>query len=118
LQESLLQSHARTTPAKADPAGGGPIVLLPAAAKEWAGRFKLRARGGFLVTVEFQPGRRVERLRVESERGRTLTLANPFQRCTVFKDGKGVLATEDPLIHLPTAKGDGFDVREGIDRRQ
>ena len=106
LQETLLQSHVLTTAAKTELTSGGPIVLLPAVRKDWAGRFKLRARGGFLVTVEFQPGRRVERVVIESERGQTLTLANPFQDCRVLKGGKELLATKEAVIRLPTKKGD------------
>jgi len=106
LQETLLQSHVLTAPGKTDPLTGGPIVLLPAVPKDWAGRFKLRARGGFLVTVEFQPGRRVERVVVESERGQTLTLANPFPKGCVFKGGKQLLSTKDSVIRLPTQKGE------------
>jgi hypothetical protein len=109
LQETLLQSHVLTTAAKNELTGGGPVVLLPAVRKDWAGRFKLRARGGFLVTAEFQPGRRVERIVVESERGQTLTLVNPFQDCRVLKGGQELLSTKDTVIRLPTKKGDVFE---------
>ena len=89
-------------------------MLLPAVRKDWAGRFKLRARGGFLVTAEFQPGRRVERVLIESERGQTLALVNPFQHCRVLKGGKELLATKDAVIRLPTQKG---DVLEFVERQ-
>ena len=112
LQEMLLQSHSLTAPGKTDPTSGGPIVLLPAVPKDWAGRFKLRARGGFLVTVEFQPGRRVERVLIESERGQTLALANPFQQCRVLNGGKELLSTKDATIRLPTQKGDVLEFVE------
>jgi hypothetical protein len=52
IQEMLLQSHDS---AEAEQLlDGGPIRLLPATRKDWSGRFKLRARGGFIVTCEFQ----------------------------------------------------------------
>jgi hypothetical protein len=77
----------------------------------WAGRFKLRARGGFLVTAEFQPGGRVERLIVESERGQTLALTNPFQQCRVLQGDRELLSTQDAVIRLPTQKGDVLEFR-------
>jgi len=106
LQETLLQSHVLTTAAKTELTSGGPIVVLPAVRKDWAGRFKLRAQGGFLVTAEFQPGRRVERVVIESERGQTLTLANPFPKGCVVKGGKQLLSIKDTVIRLPTQKGE------------
>lgn len=53
LQEMLLQSHA------------GKVELLPAVPEKWSGRFRLRARDGFLYDVEFAPGRKVQSRRRE-----------------------------------------------------
>jgi hypothetical protein len=106
LQETLLQSHHLSTPEKTDPLGGGPIVLLPAARKEWSGRFRLRARGGFLVTAEFGTGRRVTHATVECERGGRLRLANPFGECSVKRAGKAVRSASEPLIALDTRAGE------------
>jgi hypothetical protein len=110
LQEALLQSHVLSTPAKTDPQAGGPLVLLPAVRRDWAGRFRLRARGGFLVTAVFQPNRVIVRLTIESERGGALTFANPFPRCRVAGAGQGVLTSAERLVALPTQAGGTYDV--------
>lgn len=67
IQEMLLQSHT------------GVIRVFPAMPKKWrnASFTNLRAMGAFLVSSEFAEGR-VSSLRVESEKGGTLTLYNPF----------------------------------------
>lgn len=106
LQETLLQSHQLTTPEKTDPLGGGPIVLVPAARKEWSGRFKLRARGGFLVTAEFAPGRKTTHATIVCERGGPLRLANLFGECRVTRTGEAGLSTTKTLIVLDTRVGE------------
>jgi hypothetical protein len=106
IQETLLQSHRLTTPDKSDPPGGGDIVLLPAADREWSGRFRLRARGGFLVTADFAAGRSVTRATIECPRGGPLRLANPFGECRVSRSGKTPLTTHDPEINLTTDAGE------------
>ena len=106
LQETLLQSHVPTTAAKTDIFGGGVITLMPAVRKDWAGRFKLLARGGFRVGVEFQRKRTLVKAVVESERGGTLRLANPCGACRVTKDGKTVLTSKDAVIEVATQAGD------------
>ncbi|OGV82980.1 MAG: hypothetical protein A3K19_32645 [Lentisphaerae bacterium RIFOXYB12_FULL_65_16] len=106
LQETLLQSHCRTTAEKTDLLTGGPIVLVPAVPNDWAGRFRLRARGGFVVSVQFQRNRRPVEVRIESERGQTLEFANPFAECQVTKDGKTLTTSKDAMVSAPTAAGD------------
>lgn len=106
LQEALLQSHFAVTPEKTDPFGGGPVVLLPAVRKDWYGRFRLRARGGFLLSVSFQKNRRVEKVKIESERGNALALANPFGECRVLRDGKEVLSSRDRTLKIETKAGE------------
>jgi hypothetical protein len=106
LQEALLQSHALTTPERTDPLGGGPIVILPAVRSDWAGRFRLRARGGFLVSVEFQAKRTPTRIRIESERGQMLRLENPFVECRVTRGGKQVFVSREAVLAVPTKSGD------------
>lgn len=83
-----------------------PLVLLPAVPNDWAGRFRLRARGGFLVSVVFQRNRRPVEVRIESERGQTLTLANPFAECQVARNGKPVLTSQDAMLSMRTSPGD------------
>jgi hypothetical protein len=106
LQETLLQSHHLTTPEKTDPLGGGPIVLVPAVRQEWLGKFKLRARGGFIVTADFESGRKLTRGTIKCERGGPLRLANPFGECRVTRAGKPALSTTDPLIVMETRAGE------------
>ena len=106
LQEALLQSHQLTTAENTDPLAGGPIVLVPAVRKEWSGQFKLRARGGFLVTAQFEPGRKVTHAAVECPRGGRLTLANSFGQCRVSRAGKILLLSRDPVIGLDTQTGE------------
>jgi hypothetical protein len=106
LQETLLQSHALTAPERTDPLSGGPIVILPAVRNDWAGRFRLRARGGFLVRVEFQANRTPQRISIESERGQTLRLENPFVECRVTRGGKQVAVSKDAVLSVPTKPGD------------
>ena len=108
VQEALLQSHQLTTPEKTDLLGGGPIVLVPAVRNDWSGKFKLRARGGFNVTVEFEPGKKVTRATVECERGGKLRLANPFGVCDVIRAGK-TAKNADPMIILQTQPGEYID---------
>ncbi len=111
LQETLLQSHRLTTPAPEDPFSGGPIRLLPAVRPDWAGRFKLRARGGFLVYVEFQPGRRLTRLRIFSERGQTLKLENPFQECQIWRGGKCIASSKEAVVTIATKPQETLEFR-------
>ncbi len=106
LQESLLQSHVRTSPERTDPLSGGPICILPAVRDDWAGRFRLRARGGFLVNVEFQARRKPTVIRIESERGQTLRLENPFVECRVLRDGEQVAVSTHPVVIVPTRPGE------------
>jgi hypothetical protein len=106
LQEALLQSHVPSTAAACDLLGGGVITLLPAVRKDWSGRYKLRARGGFAVGVEFQRKRTPVRAVIESERGGLLRLANPFNACTIVKGGKNILTSKDAVIELMTRAGD------------
>ena len=106
LQEALLQSHALTTPERADPLGGGPICILPAVSSDWAGRFRLRARGGLLVSVEFQAKCAPTRICIESERGQMLRLENPFAECRVTRGGRQVAISRAAVLAVPTKPGD------------
>jgi hypothetical protein len=67
LQEMLLQSHEEA------------IRVLPATPKTWSGLFRLRARGGFLVSAGFSEGvpKFVE---IENLEGRRLAIYHPWAR--------------------------------------
>lgn len=109
LQESLLQCHTLTTALKTDLLGGGPIVIAPAVRENWAGRFRLRARGGFIVTAVFQQNRQIQALTIDAERGGRLTVHNPFGTCRVVQAGKELLVTQDPLVSLATEAGGRYE---------
>ena len=74
VQELLLQSHAE----EPDPSfyTGGPVRLIPCVPESWSGAFKLRARGGFVITASFRKGRLLE-AEVLSERGGEFTWIDP-----------------------------------------
>ena len=103
IQEMLLQSHDLATEEK--PLEGGPIRLIPAIRKNWSGHFKLRARGGFLVTCRFENGA-VTRAEILSERGRTLQVINPFAEARITVNGKELPPSKDRLLSLPTKPGE------------
>jgi hypothetical protein len=65
LQEMLLQSHE------------GAIRILPATPKTWCGLFRLRARGGFLVSTYFSAGVPAF-VEIESLTGRSLAIHHPW----------------------------------------
>jgi hypothetical protein len=109
LQETLLQSHTLVTPERLDPAAGGPIRVLPVVREDWEGSFRLRARGGFLVSVVFRRNRTPEKIVIESERGGVLTVVNPFTECRVTTNGKEMLVTREPTIRLQSPPGDVFE---------
>jgi|GEM_PF-5527667 len=109
VQEALMQSHTLTTSQKTDLLGGGPIVIAPAVRGDWAGRFRLRARGGFIVDAVFQPDRRIQSLAIDSERGGRLTVHNPFGTCRVTHAGKELLVTKDVLVSVATEAGGRYE---------
>ena len=71
LQEALLQSVS--------PRPGEPEVIrvFPAWPRAWDAEFRLLARGGFVVTAAIRGGE-VQTLTVESRRGETCRLRNPW----------------------------------------
>jgi hypothetical protein len=103
IQEMLLQSHDLA--AAEQLLDGGPIRLLPAIRKNWSGNFKLRARGGFLVTCAFENGA-AKRVEILSQHGRRLQVVNPFAEARITGNGKELPASKDRLISLPTKPGE------------
>jgi hypothetical protein len=112
LQEALMQCHELTADRKTDLMGCGPITVAPAVRSDWAGRFRLRARGGFFVSAWFQRGKKIERLQIHSERGGLVTVSNPFGKCRVVKGGKELLVSTEALVKLPTEKGGVYEFSE------
>jgi len=107
IQEMLLQSHDLTQEEKL--LDGGPIRLVPCIRKNWSGGFRLRVRGGFLVTCEFEGGT-VKRATIQSERGRKLQVVNPFAKCAISVNGQPQPVSKDRLIELPTKAGDSIEI--------
>jgi len=85
IQESLLQSHSALDDSELFDAGK--IRLLPAVNEKWSGRFLLHAQGGFIVTVQFTNGK-VDAARFDATRDARLCVVNPFQKASVWQDGK------------------------------
>jgi hypothetical protein len=73
LQEALLQSVSSR------PGEPEVIRVFPAWPREWNASFRLLARGGFLVSAAVREGR-VEFVEIESRRGETCRLRNPWTR--------------------------------------
>ena len=98
LNEMALQSHA------------GLLRLAPAWPAKWDAQFRLRARGGFLVTAEVHAGTLRYAL-VESEWGGPCRLANPWGATAVVTcAGKAVLRSDKPVLEFATAKGKVYRV--------
>jgi hypothetical protein len=65
LAEMLLQSYS------------GILRVFPAVTRDWEGQFRLHAVGGFVVSSARSPGRTTY-VAIESRRGETCCLANPW----------------------------------------
>jgi len=89
--------------------------LLPSIRGNWSGNFKLLARGGFLVTCQFTDGK-VTRVIIESEQGRNLRVNNPFAHCKIAVNGSSKLSVSDPLIKLPTQRGDKIELSHLLEK--
>ena len=107
IQEMLLQSHDLGQ--EEEILDGGPVRLAPCIRANWSGSFKLRMRGGFLVTCEFENGK-VNRATIESEKGRKLRVINPFPSCRIAINQKPEPACNNRLIFLSTKAGDQVEL--------
>lgn len=100
LHLALLQSNP--------PAPGEAPVLhvFPAWPKEWDARFKLQARGAFVVSSSMRNGR-IEFLGIESQAGAECRLRNPFPRSVaVYRDGRQAETLTGTLLRFPTRQGE------------
>jgi hypothetical protein len=101
LQLALLQSQP---PAP----GGDPVLrLFPAWPKEWDASFKLRARGGFVVSASMSAGR-VRTLELESQAGGRCRLRNPWAPGPVRLERAGARSErlEGELLEFATSAGE------------
>lgn len=96
LNEMLLQSH------------DGLIRLGPAWPTKWQAQFRLRARGGFMVTADLDGGK-VRYALIESERGGACRVANPWtEKAVVTCGGKPVTASAGPELTFSTTAGQAY----------
>jgi alpha-L-fucosidase 2 len=71
INEMLLQSHENK------------IRIFPAVPSEWPAAFRLRARGGFMVSAERRTDGVVPGISIESLKGSLCRVVNPWQGCNV-----------------------------------
>ncbi len=113
VNEMLLHSHE------------GIIRVFPAIPEGWSPSFKLRARGGFLVSSQMKENRSVTGIEVESLKGKTCRIESPWGQSSitisavgdenykVFKPGK------DNIIEFQTQSGISYmlqPVRENFEQ--
>jgi hypothetical protein len=102
INEMLLQSHE------------GVLRLFPVWPKDEDARFGgLRAVGAFLVSAEMQDGM-VRGVWLQSERGRTCTVQNPWpgKQVRMFRNGKPAEAVSGARFQFPTAIKEIIEFRE------
>ena len=104
LQEGLLQSVS------ARPGEPEVISVFPAWPKRWGASFRLAARGGFLVTAAMRGGN-VEFVEIESRRGETCRLRNPWGGpCVVGPMGGPRQVLDGEILSFDTARGKHYCV--------
>ncbi len=94
------------------PAGPGkdPVIRVFAAwPREWDAEFRLRCRGGFLVSSAIRGGR-IGFVQVESELGRECRLRNPWGsgKATLFRNGQRAEVLTGSLLRFGTRKTEGI----------
>ena len=106
LHLALLQSNP--------PAPGDDPVLhvFPAWPNEWNARFRLAARGAFIVSSSFRQGR-IEYVGIESTKGGECRLRNPCARgALLYRNGRKAEAIDGPMLRFPAAPGENIIVIE------
>ena len=91
------------------------IRVAPAWPEAWQAQFRLKARGGFMVTSEIHAGR-PRYVLIESEWGGPCRAANPWGADVVVRSsGKVVLRTADAILIFPTAVGHSYLLERSAD---
>jgi hypothetical protein len=93
MNESLLQSH------------DGILRIAPAVADDQNARFTLHAMGGFVVSAEIKEGKPLWVV-IQSLSGQTCRVANPWQRCFVYKNSQSTFEVVENTIEIATVSGD------------
>ena len=104
LQEALLQSLS--------PSPGEPEVLslFPAWPRAWSARFRLLARGGFLVSATCSAGA-ISAVEIESRRGEPCRLRNPWGGpCTLTPAGPDGSQLSGRILCFDTEPGQTYCV--------
>ena len=108
LNEALLQSVS--------PRPGEPeiISVFPAWPRAWDAEFRLLARGGFLVTAAIRGGE-IQAVEIESRRGETCRIRNPWGRACVLRETGGTERRLDGDVLLFQTRP---DARYRLERRR
>lgn len=99
IQEMLLQSHADV------------IRIFPAIPESWedVSFFGLRAEGAFVIDAAME-GREVLQIRIRSERGGVIRLANPFDRGE-FEIVGGEVRSDGDILIIKTSPEDTVELQ-------
>ncbi len=99
LQEMLIQSHS------------GVVKIFPAIPDSWNDlSFKtLRTKGAFLISASMQRGK-VILVKIESEKGGTIKLENPFLE-EGFTSKKKEIAIEESMLLIGMKPGEVIDIK-------
>lgn len=101
INEMLLQRH------------NGVIGVFPVFPRDQKASFyRLRTFGAFLFTGAIENGN-IQRVLIESEKGRVCTLRNPWpgQTVGVLRDGKAAESMADDLLVLKTRVGEKIELK-------
>lgn len=105
LQDALLQSVS------ARPGEPEVIHVFPAWPENWNASFRLLARGGFLVSSQFDRGVVVQ-IEIESRWGEECRVRNPWDRACIVQEIEGPSRVmEGPVIRFPTTSGGRYTLR-------
>jgi hypothetical protein len=109
IQLTLLQS------APPSPGNDPVLTLFPALPAAWNARFKLLARGGFVVSASMRKGA-VDSIKLVSQAGSVCRLRNPWGDGAIQIHRNGVTGEtlSGPIIMFRTAKGESI----AIDRKE
>ena len=108
LHLALLQSNP---PAPGD----DPVIhVFPAWPKEWNARYKLAARGAFIVSSSMRDGR-IEYVGIESQAGGECALRNPFEGgVAVYRGGTKAEVLNGELLRIPTGRGEKIKLVKNV----
>ncbi|MFM7168366.1 MAG: glycosyl hydrolase family 95 catalytic domain-containing protein [Planctomycetaceae bacterium] len=105
LQDALLQSVSARL--------GEPEVIrvFPAWPENWNASFRLLARGGFLVSSQFDRGVVVQ-IEIKSRRSEECRVRNPWDGACMVQEIEGPSRVmEGPVIRFPTTSGGRYTLR-------